>query len=72
MCECGGWVQDIVCELTPLQQRLYEVAMAGTSLDPGVVAASARGEAGQAAAPASAPVLFEQLLVEALALEGKL
>ena len=44
-------MQDIVCELTPLQQRLYEVAMAGTSLDPGVVAASARGEAGQAAAP---------------------
>lgn len=44
-------LQDIVCELTPLQHRLYEVAMAGTSVDPGAVVSSSRGQPGQSAAP---------------------
>jgi TATA-binding protein-associated factor len=33
-----GCVQDVICELTPLQRRLYEVATAGTDIDPAAVA----------------------------------
>lgn len=43
-------MQDIVCELTPLQQQLYEVAMSGTSTDAIKAASSAEGQSAQGAA----------------------